>query len=59
MFVERAFGPQRRLAAGVSADRMSALRAENPLHGGDWPSFFDPVGPRFPLLTERSPYILI
>jgi hypothetical protein len=35
MFVERAFGPQRRLAAGVSADRMSALRAGSPLHVGD------------------------
>src|ERR1035441_1766199 len=34
---------RRRLPAGVSADRMSAVRAESPLHGGDWPSFFDPV----------------
>jgi hypothetical protein len=25
------------------ADRMSALRAESPLHAADGPSFFDPV----------------
>jgi hypothetical protein len=47
MFVERAYGPQRRLAAGVGADRMSALRAGSPLHVADRPTlapcFFDPV----------------
>jgi hypothetical protein len=34
---------------------MSALRAESPLHVGDWPAFFDPVNPAAPAILSRAP----